>query len=561
MAGYPRKMSWWCLVAVFFSTLMTLDARNRTEISLFNNTWTNFTLGSGDTLDVTLSNISVNSSFAMLHVHAIHTSVVGSLAPDYHTYTSVNSSDVGLLTLLEKGQSSVTWFVNSTRNETDGTKVWMMALEYNASDPIPGACNQEFPLENDPNIHVHYNLYETIVQFQFSNVGFPRQPKGIPECDQGSSGDHRLKYDVYQYYLPEHDFSEASLVQGLKRMTHPADIIANGHLIRTLDSKKKPNMTLASFKGQGVIYNVIVRDPKLNTSASYIPVHTYACSFTDTVAGCFANNDVAKALSTIAGVIGLFLCFTGHRYFKTELFIFGFLATMLITFILISMYSDESHAVRVGISCMVGSVGGILWTLFWWRFGLAVLSVLLVGLVLGYMFASIIFFTPFGNLNVWLNDFNYGMSFACGIMIIPVFLLAFTKTLSIVSCSVIGSYAVILALDAYLYTCLSYIALNPIKRAVAQDFRVAVISAPFQVKDYVLVALWVLLSILGAVSQFYRERGREDFPPCPYELYRKKRQESLPQPNIQQPDQQDREETEPLLSNQEAPTYVINHVT
>lgn len=41
-----------------------------------------------------------------------------------------------------------------------------------------------------------------------------------------------------------------------------------------------------SIRGQGVIYSVIVRDPLLNTSASYVPVHTYACSFDSTVDSC-----------------------------------------------------------------------------------------------------------------------------------------------------------------------------------------------------------------------------------------------------------------------------------
>lgn len=47
----------------------------------------------------------------------------------------------------------------------------------------------------------------------------------------------------------------------------------------TLTANDKPSVSFSSLRGQGVIYNVIVRDPLLNTSAAYVPVHTYACHF------------------------------------------------------------------------------------------------------------------------------------------------------------------------------------------------------------------------------------------------------------------------------------------
>lgn len=49
------------------------------------------------------------------------------------------------------------------------------------------------------------------------------------------------------------------------------------------------DVTMAVFNsipGQGVIYSVVVRDPLWNTSSSYVPSHTYACSFASTMDGC-----------------------------------------------------------------------------------------------------------------------------------------------------------------------------------------------------------------------------------------------------------------------------------
>lgn len=54
----------------------------------------------------------------------------------------------------------------------------------------------------------------------------------------------------------------------------------------SLTTDEKTNVHFSSLPGQGVIYNVIVWDPLWNTSAAYVPVHTYACSLTALVDNC-----------------------------------------------------------------------------------------------------------------------------------------------------------------------------------------------------------------------------------------------------------------------------------
>lgn len=54
----------------------------------------------------------------------------------------------------------------------------------------------------------------------------------------------------------------------------------------TLSSAELTVAAFTSIPGQGVVYSVVVRDPLLNTSASYLPVHTYACSFASTLDNC-----------------------------------------------------------------------------------------------------------------------------------------------------------------------------------------------------------------------------------------------------------------------------------
>lgn len=56
--------------------------------------------------------------------------------------------------------------------------------------------------------------------------------------------------------------------------------------VMTLLSSDLTVAVFNSIPGQGVIYSVIVKDPLLNTSASYVPTHTYACSFASNLDSC-----------------------------------------------------------------------------------------------------------------------------------------------------------------------------------------------------------------------------------------------------------------------------------
>lgn len=41
-------------------------------------------------------------------------------------------------------------------------------------DPVPGACNIESNLDIDPNVYIHYNIYETTIRFAPANLGYKR---------------------------------------------------------------------------------------------------------------------------------------------------------------------------------------------------------------------------------------------------------------------------------------------------------------------------------------------------------------------------------------------------
>ncbi len=120
--------------------------------------------------------------------------------------------------------------------------------------------------------------------------------------------------------------------------------------------------------------------------------------------------------------------------------------------------TENLLAVILSLSGAGGLLGGALWLLFWWYAGFPVLSVLLGGMVSGFIFTSVLFnltplgecFTCFvwfsfatfrlrsfcqtvllaGTSTIFVTPFNFGMAFTCGVLVVPVFLLAFTRTVS-----------------------------------------------------------------------------------------------------------------------------------
>ncbi len=53
-------------------------------------------------------------------------------------------------------------------------------------------------------------------------------------------------------------------------------------------------------------------------------------------------------------------------------------------------------AVRLAVSVVIGVVGGVLLVMSWWRFGSVMACIVVVGLMLGFLVASTVLFTPLG---------------------------------------------------------------------------------------------------------------------------------------------------------------------
>ncbi|XP_042847933.1 transmembrane 7 superfamily member 3 isoform X2 [Panthera tigris] len=447
--------------------------------------------------DAILRHISSNVSFLIFQIHSQYQNTTISFSKTLLPNTSGTGTDKGLVFILRPEQSMCTLYLQTL----DAEPVQNMAipLSYSERDPIPGGCNLEFDLDIDPNIYLEYNFFETTIKFAPANLGYARGTNP-PPCDIGMERDSRwrLLYDVYQYFLPENDLTEEGLLKHLQRMAEVPQVKANAIKVVTLTANDKTTVSFSSLRGQGVIYNVVVRDPFLNTSAAYVPAHTYACSFAAVEGNCSSLGRVStKVFFTLFALLGLFICFFGHRFWKT---------------------------VRLILTAVAGSVGGIFLVAAWWRFGILLLCMLCVGLVLGFLVSSVMFFAFLGNLKIFHDDGVFWVTFSCIAVLIPVVFMGCLRILNILTCGLIGSYSVVLAFDSYLYTSLSHITLNVLKRALNMDFHRAFTNVPFQTNDFIILAVWGMLAVSGITLQIRRERGRPFFPPHPYKLWKRERE-------------------------------------
>ncbi|XP_067655537.1 transmembrane 7 superfamily member 3-like [Haliotis asinina] len=494
---------------------------------------------------VTVEDIPSNYSFVLFQAHTQSENVSISSTQTFEETVTITGSHLGIVVFLKVSDSSASMYLRSDVNTS--LRVLVSADIHTPADPVPGACNEVFKLENDPNIHLKTFKYSTNFQFQWGNLGFGRQvPPGI--CEQHQK---QLLYDIYIFFLPEMDQSEDTFLTSVRKMLKASDVVDNGIKVMTISESTKSIGSVSSEVGQGAVLTVVVTDTKAGTSAVYVPAHTYSCLFQD--GACSRKVDAVDGVIAVVSVIcGLFLCFFGHRYLKTEFFIFGFLAFVLMSYITITKLSELNSEAAVGVSVVVGLVGGALFLIFWYFCGLPVVSVLLVGLTAGYLFSSLLFFTPFGNLSYWHTTVTYGLTFPCAVLIGPVFLLCFTKTLNILSCTFVGSYLCVLCVDVFIWSSLKYVILNSVNHQTLPNYLNITNIFPFNTNEVILSVVWAGLFIAGTVFQFYRERKKPPFPPCPAHVKKAKRLER-PLSHTHE------EERRPLLNERSRSDYAQGH--
>ncbi|MBN3300914.1 TM7S3 protein, partial [Amia calva] len=432
--------------------------------------------------------------------------------PPQSSYTGTSA---GLWIPLRPSDRQADFCLRASENVT----ALVTAVLYGEQDPVPGACNMEFRMEDDPNIHLRFTTHETVTEFAPANLGVARgQPP--PSCDTGQ-GTHtrwRLTYELYQYFLPEGDLSEASLFDGLAKMNSVREVEQNGRKVASLTSLDKTRVLGNAYAGIGVVFCVIVRDPLLNTSSLYVPASTYSCHFSSRPPqSCQIQGQTAtRVFFTVLGVCGLFVCFVGHRFLTAESFFLGFLTFGFVAFALLGRFSGQSYEMCLVYTAVLAVVGGGLCALCWWRFGAPILLTVLAGLALGLVLAAGIALSPVVNEPPLRSDLLFWVCVTGFSVLLTLLLLSWPRTLIILSGAVVGSYMAVFMLGTFLPSGLSYVLVSAVRRAVSPPFSQAIVFVPFQTRDFVLTALWAVLAVGGAVSQHFLTRDKPHFPPCPY---------------------------------------------
>ncbi|KAK5849081.1 hypothetical protein PBY51_008753 [Eleginops maclovinus] len=493
----------WCPLLLLVLLLCEVQAQMENRVIFLPGTFQNVSVSQNETVQAVVSRIPAEVAFITLQFHTQHRNVTLSYTRIPDLGPSLTAVDSGLLSTLLPGQVALSLFLSSPDGDTvAGTGV---ILPYSGSDPVPGACNTEFNLDIDPNVYIHYNLYQTEIRFAPANLGYGRGETPTP-CDISTEATTRwrLQYDIYQYFLPENDLSERSLFTGIQAVADSQGMMENGRLVMTLLSSDMSMAAFTSIPGQGVVYSVVVRDPLLNTSASYVPAHTYACSFVSTLDGCQTLGKIStKVFFTIAGMAGLFVCFFGHRFFKCELFCMGFSFATFFFFVLVTRTTGLDYDMCLAVSAVIGVVGGVLLVMSWWRFGSVMACIVVVGMMLGFLIASTVLFTPIGDLDVFRNsDAVFWVTFCCIMFIVPLFFVRWPREGNIITCG----------------------APEHLKRFLNNNFSAVFTDVPFQAIDYIMITVWVGLGVCGVVLQLYRERSRPFFPPSPYLMWLQERE-------------------------------------
>ncbi|RVE53028.1 hypothetical protein evm_002326 [Chilo suppressalis] len=471
---------------------------NESTILLDKQLFSNFiNINASSTIGLDFIGINSNVSFIIFQVHS-HKYNVNVYSK---TYTEVTGQNIGLYSLT-KPKPDVFYIEN--RN-TFNLKLLISVYGYRERDPVPGGCNMEFPVPVSPFMRTSYHT-----DYIFIDAAPARYYNDI-QC---------LKYNVvnvefYVMYLPARSYDEDTYFNGIKDMMSKESIIQNGYNIPK--SYWPMRRMLSAFTGTGTIFAAVATDVENPEYYSvYIPTHNYSCMSTPDEDGCeILEDDLSKFVCATLLFAGLFMCYFGHRFFKTEMFLFGMLSGVMITFILISMIADLDKAALISASVLSGVFFGAIWVTFWWFYGIPIIAVTLPALNLGFLLSAIVYNRFPGNIALIQENFNFWTIFILVMVLATTILISMTFEANILCCAVLGAYAAVYPIDIYLGSNLKYIIINTVRRAVVPKFNNAAILTPFGWRDILVVIVWVSLAVSGFVFQYYNNRGRPPFPPPP----------------------------------------------
>lgn len=396
-------------------------------------------------------------------------------------------------------------------SDYDYLKALLMAVPVSRNHPIPGGCCLTCALENDPNLYVSYDRYKTILRFQRASRYYSSRTS--PDCDRSEKpGTYDLIYSVYFMYLKENDYSEENLFNSLYDMSTPEGIKSKGTLLITLESKSTLFVELETVFAQGIVFNVIVTDKSSGSDleTAYVPTALYACSFTssnNSPDNCnVRGSTTVLVFSLVFGVLGFVLSIAGFKLFRLYVFSCGTGFYWFLIFIIMSRFLNPAYENPNGtliVSFMLAILGGGF-TLFLYAFTRSFYFIVVPKLCLfyGFFISSILFYTPFGQLEIWHADYQFILGFTFIGLMFSLIGLCHPKAMCYLSSSMMGSYALIMVPNYFLRANMQYIILTVVNHVIIPKFGYLYFHRIYSTNEYMLTGAWVLAFLLGFIIQY-----------------------------------------------------------
>ncbi|KAJ8720954.1 hypothetical protein PYW08_006419 [Mythimna loreyi] len=466
------------------------------------------TLNGVSNIKVNFSNVVKSLYFIVFQAHS-------------HMFNiTLNMTSINLLTNATEVGTNLGYVIfmddNPTLNilsdhKNDTVRVYISVHGYGKNDPIPGGCNMELPIQIPP-----YLITQTFADYVLVEAGAP----AAPATDRTCLKPRLAEMSFYMMYLPERNFLLEPYFNGLKAMMTLEGIKKYGTEIPYV-SVPLSRRRVSAYPGTGAIYVVLAKSRLLNKDnltaySVYVPNYSYGCNEFDEDSCEMIDDWLSQILCLLLMIVGLFICFFGHRFFKTEMFFAGFFSGVIISYILIALVTVVEKPALLPAATVSGIFFGGIWWLFWWLYGIPVLAVLLPSLNLGFLLASIFYYRLPGNIPYLVSDFNFWTLFVLVMLLTALAVFSVSYAANIICCAVLGAYATVLALDYYMGSNFKFIIINVIRRATVPDFNQAFVAPPdSEWRDVAVGVIWLILATLGFLFQHWYNRGRPPFPPPP----------------------------------------------
>jgi hypothetical protein len=102
---------------------------------------------------------------------------------------------------------------------------------------------------------------------------------------------------------------------------------------------------------------------------------------------------------------------------------FGFIDGLFIGYVLLLKYSSLNESQISIYTLSIGVIVSLVWLSIWKIVHIPLISLLLSGFSLGFIFVATILFTSIGNLDLFHNDMNYWLIMGCTIFLTTLFFL------------------------------------------------------------------------------------------------------------------------------------------